>query len=94
MNTCPKCGSNNISYQREQSWSADYHRTNYGKRGHSIIWWLFIGWWWWMIKISLYLIAWPFMIFKKKGSANTFGASKTINHTVAVCQNCGNSWKM
>lgn len=104
---CPKCGSNNITFQREQTASigGSLHSFGGGKTGHGIFYWLFIGWWFWIFKF----IMWMFKVMlaictlglstlftrKKKGKigGKTITASKSINRTVAVCQNCGHTWK-
>lgn len=94
---CPRCGSTNISYQREQT-------ANFGagtnkvviqqvKKSKGCLWWLCVGWWW--IPLYWLLIGWwwrPLMGGRTNSGLN-FNASKSINRTMAVCQNCGNSWK-
>lgn len=90
---CPKCGSPNVSFQRESSGNVGATKFSYGRRGHSLFWWLLIGWWWKLI----YFIAfgWWIWIFKrpKRGGGVAIQANKNINRTVAVCQNCGHTWK-
>lgn len=102
---CPHCGSQNISYQREQTANigGSLHSFGGGKTGHSIFYWICIGWWWIPFKCMMkYILAISTMglslIFtrkkKDKIAGKTITANKTINHTVAVCQNCGYTWKI
>lgn len=96
--TCPKCGSENVLVTREQGGSVGgaIHTVS---TGHGCMWWLTIGWWKWIFD----LILWPFkalfnlftlgLFRRKKGHAYTVNANKTVNHTVAVCQNCGHTWR-
>lgn len=87
---CPKCSSENVIVQREQTGSIGGART-YGKKHHGLIYFFLIGWWLLMFK----LIFIPFRIlFGKRNKITTLTAQKTFNKTVAVCQNCGNSWKV
>lgn len=87
---CPKCNSDNVIVQREQSGTIGGART-YGKKHHGLLYWCFIGWWSWIFK----LILMPFTIwFGKRDKVNTLTAQKTFNKTVAVCQNCGHHWKV
>lgn len=87
---CPKCNSNNVNIQREQSGTIGGART-YGKKHHGLLYWCLLGWWIWMFKL-LFL---PFTIwFGKRDKINTLTAQKTFNKTVAVCQDCGNHWKV
>lgn len=104
---CSKCGSENISFQREQTASlgGSLHSFGGGKTGHGIMYWLFIGSWIWIFKLTFWMIKGMLAICtlgfstlftrkkKAKITGKTFTASKTFHHTVAVCQDCGNSWK-
>ena len=98
VRVCPKCGSPYIQYQREQSGPCGVSQSGVTimapKKRKGCLYWLFIGWWWeptyWVT------IGWWWRLFfggrRKKGW--NLNASETINHTVAVCQNCGHSWKV
>ena len=93
---CPRCGSANIDYQREQSGNAGaftntvYVKQPQKRRGclywicclwlFELAYWLLIGWWW------------NLLFGRKRHGGIGFNAGKTFNHTVAVCQNCGYSW--
>lgn len=77
---CPKCNSNNISFQAVNE--------VYTKHGRGIIWWICIGWWWVFIKWIVFTI--PAII-----KAFFFGRKKIVKSktaTKAVCQNCGHMW--
>jgi hypothetical protein len=101
---CPKCGSSNISFQREQTASigASSHHINKRKH-HSIMYWIFIGSWIWMFKLAfemfrllIFLCTFGLLGHKKDKSAvgKTISVNKSINRTMALCQNCGYSWKI
>ena len=81
--TCPKCNSEKVQIQvTNEVKLKDAH--------HGIIWWLLIGWWWIPVKwLCFTLLALIFKLFSHK-------KQKAVNKKVkmAVCQNCGNSWKI
>ena len=80
---CPKCKSNDINIQV-------INEVKLKDKHHSIIWWLLIGWIWVPIKwICFTLIALIVKIFSHK-------KQKAVNKKVkmAVCQSCGNTWKI
>ena len=81
---CPSCNSSNINVQIIN----ESHLVN---KHHSFLWWLCIGWWWTLIKWFFFTL--PALIFKIFGIGKK---KKIINTTykMAVCQNCGNSWKI
>lgn len=95
---CPRCGGTNISYQRETTGNVGT-RTNTvvvknANKSKGCLYWAFIGWWWkpfYWIFIGWW---WNLLFGGKSHGGLNFGAEKTINRTVAVCQNCGNSWKV
>lgn len=87
---CPKCGSENVNIQREQTGTIGGART-YGKKHHGLLYFLLIGWWIWILKLILIPIT---IWFGKRDKLNTVTAQKTFNKTVAVCQNCGHHWKI
>ena len=94
---CPKCGSDNISYQREQTGSVGVGtNTVYvqpAKRGHGCFYWCFIGWW--LKPIYWISIGWWWNLFfgRRKRGGLGFRANKSLNRTVGICQNCGHTWK-
>lgn len=95
---CPRCGSTNISYQREQtaSFGATTNKVviQQAEKSKGCLWWMCVGWWW--IPMYWLLIGWwwrPLMGGRTKRGLN-FNASKSVNRTMAVCQNCGHSWKV
>ena len=95
---CPKCGCQSVSFQREQSYNIGAHTNKVyfvpAKKSHSCFYWILIGWWW--KPIYWICIGWwykPLFGRRNKGGIG-FIANKTINHTVAVCQNCGYTWKI
>lgn len=79
---CPKCGSEEIKYQVV---------ANTKTKERSIggwIYYVFIGLW---IDIVLWLIATiPMLLIKIFHK----GKIETKTETLAVCQNCGNTWKV
>ena len=97
---CPKCGSNNVSYQVAQTGSIGGIIHNIGgEKRHGVLYWLCVGWWWKPLEL---FFRWMLMICtfgilgrkKNKGiNGKTISASKNINRTMAVCQNCGHTWK-
>lgn len=95
---CPKCGSNNISYQREQTGNIGAGTNKVvvveAKKSKGCLYWIFIGWW---LK-SLYWIFigwwWRLLFGGREKSGINVHADKNINITVGVCQNCGHSWKV
>lgn len=95
---CPRCGCNNITFQREQtaSFGAGTNKVviQKEKKSKGCLWWMCIGWWW--IPIYWILIGWWWKLLfggRNKGGLN-FNANKSINRTMAICQNCGHSWKI
>lgn len=92
---CPSCGSNNINIEIEEVGNISTSKTRYKENGHGCLYWLFIGWWFWMFKIMFIPLTILFgKTNKSKGAFNTVTANKTINKKVAICQNCGNHWKI
>lgn len=96
--SCPRCGSTNISYQREQtaSFGAGTNKVviQQAKKSKGCLYWLFIGWWWKPLYWLLIGWWWKALFGGRTKSGLNFNASKSINRTMAVCQNCGNSWKV
>ena len=80
---CPKCSSNNVQIQVA-------NEVKLKNKHHSIVWWLLIGIWWIPVKwIFFTLIA---LIVKIFGHKKQKAVNKQIK--VAICQNCGHSWKI
>ncbi len=78
---CPKCGSDNVSFQV-------VNEAHLKTKHHNIIWWLLIGWWWIPIK-------WLFLTVPALFAAIFIGKRKKIKNVTtkkAVCQNCGHYW--
>lgn len=96
LHRCPKCGSNYINYQREQAgnFGAGTNRVviQPPKKSHGCLYWLCFGWW--LQPLYWLTIGWWWSLLfggRNRGGLNIYG-SKTINRTVAICQNCGYSW--
>lgn len=95
---CPKCGSFNVSVQREQTGNISAFQNQStvtsGKRSKGCLYWVLIVWWVKPMKLLLF-DWWFYLLFgrKRHGGIN-FAVSKAINHTIAVCQNCGNTWQI
>lgn len=80
---CSKCGSENVTVQMVTE-------TELKQKKHGILYWICIGWWlkpilWIVFTLPMLVIA----IFKPKNY-------KTVSHTkkMAVCNNCGKSWRV
>lgn len=81
---CPKCNSENINIQI-------VNKVKLVTKHHGIIWWILVGWWWIAIKWAIFTV--PALICKIFG----IGKKKKIKNKevkMAVCQSCGNSWKI
>ena len=77
---CPKCGSENVNIQA----------VSIVKNKHNgCLWWLCVGWWWLPIKWLVFTL--PALIVKIFGKGK---GVKTQIKQMAVCQSCGNSWKV
>lgn len=91
---CPKCGSNNVIVQREQTATIGAGTNKVvvedPKKSKGCLWWITIGWWWRLICFCCK----PFFLGRKKKSGLNIHANKTFSKTVAVCQDCGHSWKV
>lgn len=97
--TCGRCGSVNISFQREQTGNVGGSVSSYKFKGaHGCLYWLFIGWWFWFFKMLFHLCTLGiFLLFRRnrgRVAGKTFSATKNINRTIAICQNCGNTWRV
>lgn len=95
---CPKCGSSNVLIQREQTAQVGVGSNKVvveqnPKKSKGCFYWLVIGFWWEPIKWIMF--GWLKPLFRRKTkSGMNVHASKTFNKTVAVCQDCGHSWKV
>lgn len=87
---CPKCGGTNVTFVREQAGTFGGSAFRAANVGHGCLYWLFIGWWWRPIRFICY--GWFLDLFKFFGFGVNASVSK--NRTVAVCQRCGNTWKV
>ena len=92
---CPKCGSFNVNVQMVENGSVGTSRTKITKKHKGLLYWLIFGWW---LQPMIWIFTVPFkMLFGSKktvGKATTITANKTLNKSMAVCQNCGHSWKV
>lgn len=75
---CPKCGGENVIVQAV---------TTTQTKKHNFMWWLFISWWIWIVWILAFI---PMLLIKLVRGTKI--ESKT--HSEAVCQDCGNRWKV
>jgi len=81
--TCRKCGSENVSIQAVTiSKMVNQH--------HGCLWWILWGWFW--VPMKWLFLTLPAIIFKIFGHGKQ--KIKTKTHNEAVCQNCGNRWKI
>ena len=94
---CPKCGSRNITFHREETGNIGVHQNTVviqqPKKSHGCLYWLFIGWWYKPMEWICFGWMKPLFGGRKRGGLNLH-AGKTLNLTIAICQNCGNSWKI
>jgi len=97
---CPKCYSSNITFQREQTGNVGGSLSSYRFRDNrkGCLYWIFIGWWFWVFKLIFHVATLGiFLLFRRrrgKVTGKTVSGTKNINQTMAICQNCGNSWKV
>lgn len=95
---CPKCKGDYIVYQREQTGSIGAGTNRIviqpAKKSRGCLYWLCIGWW---LKPMYWLTIgwwWGLLFGGRTKSGLNFNASKSVNRTMAICQNCGYSWKV
>lgn len=80
---CSKCNSQNVSIQA-------INESKLVTKHHGILWWICIGWWWFFVKwLFLTIPALIFAIFVGKRKK-----VKNVTKKMAICQNCGNMWKI
>ena len=81
--TCPKCGSENVTVQVVTE-------TQLKEKKHGVIWWMCVGWWWVPIKWLVFTLpALIVAVFKPKNYK-----TKSVQKKMAVCNNCGKSWRV
>lgn len=80
--TCSKCNSQNISIQV-------VNESKLVTKHHGILWWLCIGWWWFFVKWLIFTL--PALIITIFGGKRK--KIKNITKKMAVCQDCGHTWK-
>jgi hypothetical protein len=76
---CQKCKSENVSVQAV---------TTTKNKKHGMMYWLLVGWW--LEPVMWVFLTVPWLIIKIFKPRKT--SSKT--HSEAVCQICGNRWKI
>ena len=80
---CGRCGSTNV-------YVTSVNETQLKDAHHGCFWWMMIGWWWIPVKwicLTIPAILAKLFIPKKQRAVNK-------RYSVAVCQNCGHSWKL
>lgn len=95
---CPKCKSNNVLVQNVQTGNIGATQNKVyiqePKRSKGCLYWLVIGWWLAPIKFICWDM-WVGLLFgHNKNSGVNLSANKSINKTMAICQNCGNKWNV
>lgn len=85
--TCPRCHSGRIIFQREQAGSVGVSQNRVRWKRKKSCLELFIFGWFYIIKFVFF----DWWIGLLRGNISVSG---TINRTVAVCQNCGYTWKV
>lgn len=80
---CPKCSSENVNVQI-------VNELRLKTKHHGIIWWMLVGWWW--VPFAWFFLTIPMLILALLG----YRKQKIVNikKSMAVCQNCGNSWEV
>lgn len=78
---CTKCGSDNVKVMVTS--------TEKAKALHGPVYWAFIGWW---LQPFLWLFVTPVMFIWRLIRPNR--KTKTVTVSRAVCQDCGNTWKV
>lgn len=81
---CQYCGGKNVNVQM-------INEGHLVTKHHNILWWLIIGWWWIPIKWIFLFV--PALIFKIFGIGKRHKI-KNVSYKMAVCQNCGKTWKI
>ena len=105
MLVCPRCHSNYVSVQivQENQGSVTNTKTKatYKRKGHGLLYWLFIGWWFWIIDLFLWIFCTiPRLIieiirpkkYKKKEQSKSVTNNQIAYKKICTCQNCGNAW--
>ena len=95
--TWRNCGSENVLVEREQTASIGTSTQKIkGPKRRGCMYWLCGGWIFSIMKGIFHVCT--LGIFRRKrneiGKTTGFNAQKTFNRTMAVCQECGNSWKV
>lgn len=75
---CPNCGGHNVMIQAVGITK---------NKHHGLAWWLFVSWWIWIFWLCFFL----FMLILRLLRGNRV-KTKVVNY--AVCQSCGNRWKV
>lgn len=95
---CPRCRGTNITFQREQTGSFGAGTNTVvikeAPKSKGCLYWVLIGWWWKPMYWILIGWWWKLLFGGRQKSGLNFNASKTTNATIAICQTCGNSWKI
>lgn len=95
---CPKCGGNNVVVQQVQTGNIGAAQNKVyvqpAKKSKGCLYWCIIGWWLVPMKFIIW-DWWAKLLFggRNKSGLN-FSANKILSKTVAICQNCGNSWNV
>ena len=79
---CPKCHSGNVN----TTVVSDVKMKN----KHGAGFWIFVGWWWELIKFVVF--GWIYLLIRLIVGKKKKIVTKQV--TMAVCQNCGYSWRI
>ena len=80
---CSRCKNNNVNVQMVTE-------SKLKTKHHSLFYWIFIGWW-------LHLLLWIFLTIPMiLGKLFGFKDKKLVtkHKSMAVCQDCGHTWKV
>lgn len=97
---CPRCGSDNISFQvHQETKTITKTKSNYKEKRHGLLWKICIGWWWWIVDVFLWIFLFiPRALLRIGRKRNYTSKTKTVTQdrarykTICVCQNCGHNW--
>ena len=90
---CPRCGSHNTSIQFVQTGATTKSKFNTRYKGRGCLYWIYFICFGWMIELIKWCcFFWVPLLVKSVSKGNS--KTKFSNQKMAVCNNCGHSWKV